>query len=162
MSKSVSLYTAAQMEALEEFITESLDASDFAKRIIIWLLRKTHDFNRQVFVFLPVEVYGDALVKEAQDGAHDMNSCNGSTHLNLFLRGMGGGFHLGHNDSHPGHPSRSGRCLWWERMQRKVPAWELPNVKPPSKRTLARVGPKDISELGIDRINGLWPSRCRV
>ncbi|HEY4515039.1 MAG TPA: hypothetical protein VJJ22_02670 [Candidatus Paceibacterota bacterium] len=157
----VSSYTPAQLEALEEFISLSKDATDFAKRVIMWLLQKTNGLTEQVFVFLPVEKYGEKRVEEVQNGAHGMNSFNGSTHLNSFLHGMGSKFHLGHGYGHPALQSQRGRCLYWELFPRKVAASDLPNLKPPSLRILQGVAPKPVNRLQLERVNQRWPSKIR-
>jgi hypothetical protein len=111
------------MLALEERIINSKDSTDFAKRIIIWLLRKTQNLTWPVALSVLDATYGAELCAEMQNGAHDMLSSNGSTHLGNFFRGMGtevtlehhcGCFLLNRSKTEDSFEARAnGRTIWF-------------------------------------------------
>ncbi|TSC81740.1 MAG: hypothetical protein G01um101420_845 [Parcubacteria group bacterium Gr01-1014_20] len=80
--------TDRQMAALEAIIIKSKDANDFAKRAIIWTLRQTENLTKSVALSLWYKDFGMDQVDAVQDGSHDMNSCNGSTHLYYFFEAL--------------------------------------------------------------------------
>lgn len=111
--------TNKQVVALEEFIAASSDASEFAKKVIIWALRKSQNLERPVALSVWDKDYGHELTKQVQDAAHAMGSSNGATHINLFLHGMGTEVILGHHcgcfeerDGDPFNSKAKGRTIW--------------------------------------------------
>lgn len=80
--------TNRQMSALEAFIIKSKDASDFAKRAIIWALRQTESLAKPVALSLWYKDFDTERVDNVQDGAHDMNSSNASTHIHYFFEAL--------------------------------------------------------------------------
>ena len=79
--------TSSQMDALERFIAASRDASEFAKKAVIWMLRQTAGLTRPVCLSFPPE--RAKFGKQAAYGVHDMCSKLGSTHIDDFMRKMG-------------------------------------------------------------------------
>ncbi|MBI4142468.1 hypothetical protein HY480_01175 [Candidatus Uhrbacteria bacterium] len=121
--------SATQVEALEACIRASPDASPFAKRVIIWMLRQTERLTIPVALSLPPELYGESA-RSVAFSAHDMVSANGRTHLDQVLRKGTTQFHLmghdgqfvfdGYTHSGPtGLPAkprpveRGWKTLWW-------------------------------------------------
>ena len=84
--------TEFQMKALEKFVVASHDGTEFAKKAILFLLRHSENLTKSV----SLSAFGP-LADEMQDGAHDMNSCNGTTRIDLFFHGMGTEFGLSHH-----------------------------------------------------------------
>lgn len=82
-----------QMIALERFITESKDATWFAKRAIIFLLRCTEKLTKPV----SLTILRQPFASQMQDGAHDMISSLRPTRLDLFFQGIGTEFGLSHH-----------------------------------------------------------------
>ena len=112
--------TNKQMLALEQFIILSPDASEFAKRVIIWVLRQTQNLTRQVALSIWNEQYGSDRAAEVQDSVHAMNSMNSKTRMDLFFDGMGTEMMLEHHcgcfeasDGHPFNTKASGRTIWF-------------------------------------------------
>ncbi len=86
----------SQMKALQRFIMESHDASDFAKKAILFALRHTNNLTEPICLSLP-PLFDEKLAGEVQDGVHDMLSCNGTTRIDLFLKGMGTKMAMSHH-----------------------------------------------------------------
>ena len=80
--------TDTQMRALRETIIRSKNATPLAKQAILWLLAHTENLTQRVALSIPNSMHNQ-LAEEMRDGAHDMNSCNGSTYLQTFMHGMG-------------------------------------------------------------------------
>ena len=105
--------TDAQMSALEQFIVASRNATEFAKKAILFAIRRSENLTKPV----SVTVLDPDLASEMQDGAHGMNSVNGSTQIDLFFQGMGTEFCLSHlcgRYTSPGKfdPAAEGRTIW--------------------------------------------------
>lgn len=81
--------TKSQMEALETFIYRSNDLSAFARKTLIWMLRRTQRLTVPVSLSFPPGSEYEQLGREAAFGAHDICSVKGSTHADLVLRAMG-------------------------------------------------------------------------
>lgn len=112
--------SAAQMEALEHYVTTSRDASAEGKRILLWMLRQTESLRLSVCLSIPkVELNDPGLADyamQAWSSAHDMVSANGSTHLSTFFQAMGTKVHLcQHSGRYIGRyfdSHASGTTLW--------------------------------------------------
>lgn len=110
--------TDKQMRSLEETIGRSKDATDLAKRAIIWALRQTDNLSRPVALSIPGSLHAE-LAQQMSHGAHDMVSSNGSTHLGTFLHGMGTEMYLMHHmgimapKTTPRRMARGGYTIWW-------------------------------------------------
>lgn len=85
-------FTDEQIRALEKFIYVSRDATEFAKKSIIWLLRQSNGLTKRVCLSMPGE-----KGLEAAHGVHDMQGFNSQTHLEYFLQGMGCLFKISHH-----------------------------------------------------------------
>jgi len=74
--------SANQIKLVEMYISRSPDATPFAKRTFIWLLRKSQG-TRAVCVSFPAKLnrYGD----QALDGFHSIVSVGGTTRIDVFL-----------------------------------------------------------------------------
>jgi len=79
-----------QMRYLELVIAESIDATDFGKQALIWMLRQTDGLSRNIAVSLPFS-WGKQTVRGVYKSVHDMCSDNGSTHLWRTFAAMGVG-----------------------------------------------------------------------
>ncbi len=79
--------TARQLAALKNFIAVSKDATEFARKAIIWMIDQSDRLT--VPVALSIDGSHQALAEEVACGAHDMNSSHASTRIGLFLDGMG-------------------------------------------------------------------------
>ena len=103
------------LEALERFVGVSRDLSDFAKRALLWLLRESHGLTRAVSLSFPPHL--GFLGQLAASGVHDAVSANCTTHLNLFLHGMGKRFvvcsHAGGYRNNGEFDSHSGGYTIW-------------------------------------------------
>src|SRR5690242_12218282 len=88
--------TARQMLALEQRVQSSTDATEFAKKAIIWLIRQSGQLTRRVSLSASPAVLGEAAEK-IQDAAHAMNSCGASTRIDLLFRAMGTEWGLSHH-----------------------------------------------------------------
>jgi hypothetical protein len=86
-----------QMEALEKFILASPDAGNYAKRVIIWMLRQTDRLTQPVVLALHEKIFGIEPTERLWRNIHDMCSANGKTHIDLFLAGMGTEMRLSHH-----------------------------------------------------------------
>lgn len=111
--------TDQQMAALEKFILRSRNASDFAKRVIIWMLRQSGQLTVPVALSLWNEDFGADRVREVQDAVHDMRSANGATHIGHVFAAMGTEMQLMHSEgcfiggnAHPFDPKAPGRSIW--------------------------------------------------
>lgn len=110
--------TDIQMRALEETIGRSKDATDLAKRAIIWALRQTDNLSQPVALSIPGALHSE-LAQQMSHGAHDMVSSNCSTHLHTFMHGMGTQMTLMHHmgimapKSTPRKVARGGYTIWW-------------------------------------------------
>lgn len=77
--------------ALRQLIIDSPDASDFTKKIILWLLSKTECFSQPVSIgFRAQPELGSSVISEV----HLMNSSTGNTHLGEFLKEIGAQMHI--------------------------------------------------------------------
>lgn len=81
-----------QVQVLERLIATSPNASIFAKKCIIWLLRLSDRLTKGVCVSIRGE-----LGQEVARSAHDMQSANGQTHLSKILKSMGSRLLLSHH-----------------------------------------------------------------
>lgn len=110
--------TNKQMGALEKTIGRSKDATDLAKRAIIWALRQTDNLSKPVALSIPAHLHAE-LAQQMAHGAHDMVSANGSTDLGTFLNGMGTEMYLMHHigimapKSTQRRLARGGYTIWW-------------------------------------------------
>ena len=131
--------TDDQMEALEHFISKSRDASDFAKRVIIWTLRQTNNLTDRVILSVPDD-YGTDLAKKVQDGVHYMQSDGGTTHLDSFFLGMKTEFRMCHHcgifspnsdKEDKFDPDAKGRTIWvsYVEYDREAKVLALPSLE---------------------------------
>lgn len=79
--------TNEQFTALEKYISRSADADDFSKKMLIWLLRKTESFTKGVKLELALE--NSQIGARVTKDIHKLNDPKGTTHITLFLEGMG-------------------------------------------------------------------------
>lgn len=77
--------TSDQIEALEICIINSRDVKPPAKKVLIWLLRQTRNLTRPVCLLMPNE---NPLGRVVSYSVHDMQSANGTTHIDVFMRAM--------------------------------------------------------------------------
>lgn len=111
--------SAEQMQAIEAAIAYSRNATDFAKKVIIWTLRQSRNLTRQVALSIP-EPFEGFKAEEVQSGVHDMVSCNGTTHIDCLFQAAGTKVHLSHHagmfvGKHPNffHNTRArGSTIW--------------------------------------------------
>ncbi len=78
--------TDAQMRELERVIARAPEATTFAKKVLVWMLRQTNNLTRGVKLGLPDAIYGRQLVLNVQDGVHNMLSSGAQTPLGVFMR----------------------------------------------------------------------------
>jgi len=79
--------TSDQVDKLERFISCSPDATEFAKKALIWMLRQSQGMTKTVcLTFTPDK---SSLGRQVAHGVHDMRSANGSTFINRFLDELG-------------------------------------------------------------------------
>ncbi len=134
------LMSNTQMQALELLIAYSPDATDFAKKVIIWVLRQTEGLTRRVAFSVRDEYCSADLAAEVQQGAHDMISRNGNTHLNNVFGDMGTEVTLGHHcgcfesgrlDTDPFNTKANGRTIWFSYIfyDRDVTILEAPPLE---------------------------------
>ncbi len=83
-----------QMQALEQFVTYSVDASDLATRVIIWTLRQTDNLTRRVALSVPDDYCDPDEAAHVKRVIQDMRHMNGSDVLSYFMAGMGTEFRL--------------------------------------------------------------------
>lgn len=84
--------TDRQMKELEKLVFSSRDAEELGKKLLVWMLRKSENLTRPVRMTLIDPAEGrEGLMKShvAAYAAHDMNSLNGSTHIDFILGAMG-------------------------------------------------------------------------
>ncbi|MEK7611911.1 MAG: hypothetical protein AAB407_01045 [Patescibacteria group bacterium] len=74
-------FTSQEMQELEQIIIASEDATDYAKRLFVWLLRETNHFTRRVAVSLRNAAVGEQLVNEVRQSARAIMGCYGTTDL---------------------------------------------------------------------------------
>jgi len=160
-ASGITSITKKQFEALEDFIAYSKDGTDFGRRVILWLLRQTSQLSHAVCLSIPDITYGAKKASEVQVTAHNMNSCNGSTHLGLFLEGMGQPFFLSHLPRlmlDMGFSTKiPGQTIWWSPERYDGSAR---NVALPDKEILKCVGPKKLRHLQYHRINLSNGGKC--
>lgn len=76
-----------QMQALEYFISKSTDATDYAKKAIVWALRQTNNLARNIAVPFSYD-WDREKTQEIAYGVHDMRSSNGSTLIQVVFKTM--------------------------------------------------------------------------
>lgn len=86
-----------QMEVLEHLIMLSQDASDFTKRISIWVLRQTDNLTKEVALSIPNKFYEQIDTQEIQDGVHNMQSAGYSTNIDQIFRLTGTKMRFNHH-----------------------------------------------------------------
>lgn len=107
--RTVTLFSVSpdRIGALEEFIMVSPNATPVAKKTLLWMLRQTKGLSLPVSLMIP-PLDDDPPVDDEDPskkdshgfsaqvayGVHDMNSANGKTRIDLFLRGMGSPMHF--------------------------------------------------------------------
>lgn len=79
--------TDEQMVKIRRYIIKSPDASDFAKKAVLWLLRKSENLTKPVS--LSFARRHESCTIEVCKGIHDMDSANGQTRLSDFLKELG-------------------------------------------------------------------------
>lgn len=126
----------AQMDALERFIAASSNASEFAKKVIIWTLRQTQNLTRPVALSIWDKDSGPNS-SQVQNAAHNMDSVNGKTRIDLFFGGMGTEMRLGHHcgcfeerDGDPFNAEADGCTIWFAYIfyDRNVTRLEEPSL----------------------------------
>lgn len=117
-----------QLRELEDHIRRSRDASPFAKRVVIWMLRQTDGLTRAVSLSMSAE-FCSGTAREVQDAAHDLCSANGSTHLDEFMKRMGTEVGLEHHSgayrrradgatsNDFGQREDGSRTIWWSHIR---------------------------------------------
>jgi hypothetical protein len=73
-----------QIVCLEYLVWKSKDATNFARKCVIWMLRQTNRLSTPICITLP-----DKVAKEVMDGIHDMRSVNGTTHIGALFHAVG-------------------------------------------------------------------------
>lgn len=111
-----------QLRALEWWIMHSKNASEFAKRAIIWALRQTNGLTMPVALSMPAH-FSSGSGREVAYAAHDMYSVNGTTRIDVFINGMGTEMGLSHHggtytrasaDANEAFDFRGdGYTIWW-------------------------------------------------
>ena len=100
--------TVQQIIALEKLISKSKDASDFAKKVAIWLLLKSEGLVKKVFIVIDDVATADHLM----NGIHDMKSAQHTTHLNEIMQATGSEYTFSVHSGTNTH-SQSGGCRVW-------------------------------------------------
>ncbi len=139
--------TDKQVENIEYLIATSKNATDFAKKVIIWFVRQTKNLTKQVALSVPEEFLGEPA-NQIQDGVHDMSSVSG-TQIGIVFAVAGtemrlqhhGGSFVGKKDFRSG----PGRTIWcaYEGYSRNV---EL--LAPPTQEQL--------NEINLEVISNPW------
>ncbi|OHB15957.1 MAG: hypothetical protein A2431_03710 [Candidatus Zambryskibacteria bacterium RIFOXYC1_FULL_39_10] len=127
-----------QIEAIEYLITKSKDATQFAKKVVIWFLRQTDGMTKSVALSVPEQFLGEEA-SQIEDSVHDMNSVSGSTHIDSVFQAAGTEMRLQH---HRGtffdgeFNGGRGRTIWcsWEWYSRNVSV-----LPPPTNEDLAKI-----------------------
>lgn len=106
----------SQMRALERAVALSKDASNLAKKIVIWTLRQTNHLTKRVALSVEENWNGFGMA-QLQDGVHDMVSFNGTTHLDLMFDAIGTQMHVMHHhgmflQNGAFDSKKSGRTIW--------------------------------------------------
>lgn len=70
-----------KVAALKRYLAESSDASEYCKRLVIWLIETTDGLTSAVKCSVPIAAIGFNRTQEVRYGIHDMNSDNGTTRL---------------------------------------------------------------------------------
>ena len=79
--------TNSQILALKKFIALSEDASDFAKKVAIFLIGKSG--NLEKFVNMKIDTIEKKDQEDIVYGIQNMNSSSNGTRLDLFMSGTG-------------------------------------------------------------------------
>jgi hypothetical protein len=106
-----------QMKTMERLIAHCADGTDFAKQVIIWMLRHTHRLSDEVALHIPESIPEGV---EVADAMHAMDSCGGKSHAHLLFPLMGSHMMFIHHcgyclDPLPGEFADKGYTLWLSR-----------------------------------------------
>lgn len=143
--------TDEQMAALEYLIVQSPDATAIAKKAIIWTLRLSEHLTRAVAVSFSDEEFSEGIARDIQNGAHDMSSCNGTTHIGAMMKAMGTEVGLSHHcgmfvdaTASDGVDSEApGRTIWFSHTWHDRTAFRL---KMPRRSTIVELSLKEAVE----------------
>jgi len=101
-----------QMEMIETFIAESVDAGLFAKKFAIWLLRKTNNLTREVAISLPNDFHGIEVQIAITQMQSDMNSTKIDRIFNLTGTSMRFSCRIGMFFAKEFNNTTEGRTIW--------------------------------------------------
>ncbi len=77
--------TDQQMGAIKGFIADAQDGTNFAKRLMTWMLNQSHNMSYAVVIEFDKN---DPLGKNVLASWHEMVSSNGETHLATFIQAI--------------------------------------------------------------------------
>lgn len=109
------MFTSNQIAALTYIIFNAKDGTELSKRVLTFLVELSGFLTKEVCLSLVAgrEGYTAGEIRAAGHGVHDMESSQGTTHLNQILDAMGSklkfSVHYGYFD-----PARNGDALVWQ------------------------------------------------
>ncbi len=110
--------TPQQLTGLKQLVRHSQNVKDeFSVRAILWALDQSRMLTRRVAVCFSYDTFGEKSAGNIQDSVHDMNSCNGRTHIDYIFDAMGTEVGLSHHcgmyDADGKFDSKApGRTIW--------------------------------------------------
>jgi len=124
------------MQAIEEAIKQSPEATDFGKRVIIWMLRKTENLTCGVALSIPENAYPCPSKEELRISTSGLCRDNGPTHLNSVLEELGTKVGLSHHgrcfkDGKLNKENTDGMTIWFSYFaydQLKPKVLDLPSL----------------------------------
>lgn len=117
--------TKKQIAALKYLIFRSKDGANITKRLLAFLINHSMGLTRGVYVNLVGSLNGFSArtIQQAAFGLHDMQSCNGTTHIGQVLIAMGSPLVFGYRNVSGTQPGlKRNQCAWtfWLAQDRTV------------------------------------------
>lgn len=85
------MFTSKQIAALRYMIFNAKNGNELSKRVLAFLIESSEELTKEVCLSLVAdrEGYTADEISAAGYGVHDMESCNGTTHIDQILDAMG-------------------------------------------------------------------------
>ena len=140
--------TEIQIAALKYLIAKSKDASELSKQVMFYLIDQSEGFSKEVAISFSGRT-GDYSNEEAMDivfGVHDMESSNGSTHLDALMKLSGCVFtfsqHGGHYKKGIFNARTTGGTVWLSKNNYGHNTNELIILPTPKKDEIQKINLK--------------------